>query len=153
VLGDFDVAHPTPSRLKLTLDLDLQKPTPADNSEVKKVKVFWSLWKLGSVWKTVPSPPHVIVPADALDDFLDPTRDSGAEYDVSVADVGLSDEVSCTCEVTQAAPGDALDQITTVSSNKVALQPSTTYVFTLEQKPPVSTTSKRVLRVGEYIPS
>ena len=36
---------------------------------------------------------------------------------------------------------------------KVALQPSTTYVFTLEQKPPVSTTSKRVLRVGEYIPS
>ena len=122
-------------------------------SKVKKVKVFWSLWKLGSVWKTVPSPPDVIVPADAVDDFLDPTRDSGKEYSVSVADVGLSDEVSCTCEVTQGVPGGALDEITTVSSNKVALQPSTTYVFTLEQKPPVSPTSKRVLVVGEYVPS
>ena len=153
ILGDFDVAHPTPSLLKLNLDLDLQKPTPVDNAEVKKVKVFWSLWKTGSPWKTVPLPPDIIVPADALDDFLDPSRDSGVEYSVSVADVALSDEVSCTCEVTQAAVGDALDQITSVSSNKVGLQPSTTYVFTLAQKPPLSATSKRVLRVEEYIPS
>jgi hypothetical protein len=153
VLGDFDVAYPTPSLLKLNFDPDLQKPTPADNAEVKKVKVFWSLWSVGSVWKTVPAPPDVIVPTDALDDFLDPTRDPGAQYSVSVADLAVSDEVSCTCEVTQGVAGGVLDEVASVSSNKVALQASTTYVFTLEQKPPVSAASKRVLVVGEYIPS
>jgi hypothetical protein len=155
VLGDFTVAPaPQPSLLRLNLDMDLQKATAADNRQVKEVKVFWSLWKLGSPWKTVPAPAIHIVPTEALDDFLDPARDPGGEYSVSVADLAVSDQVSCSCQVTQGvATGDPPDETVKVNSAVVGLQPSTPYIFTLVLKPPVSATSKRTFAIEEYTPS
>jgi hypothetical protein len=154
-VGDDPVITPSsPSLLKFNMDVGLQKPTPADNRQVKEIKVSWTLMSLGSPWKTVPAPPADIVPTDATDDFLDPMRDPGPEYSVAGAELSKTDQVRCTCEVRQGIVGDdAADETIPVSSAVVTFTSGTVYVFSLTQKPPGSPGSKRALVLQEYTPT
>ncbi len=142
------------SRLKLNMDLDLQKTPTTDTRQVKKITVFWPLWSLGAVKRTVPAPAAEVIPTDASDDFLDPSRDPGAEYELTPAMLSGLDQVSCTCDVLIGLPsGPSLDETLKVESVPVTLTAETTYIFTLTPKPAASSTSKREFIIQEYTPA
>jgi hypothetical protein len=150
-VGD-DPSPPSSSLLKLNMDRDLQKTTTTDTRQVKMISVAWSLWSLGSP-TTVPKPAAEILPTDAADEFLDPSRDPGAEYTVPAAMFPL-DHVSCTCHVSIGLSSDpSLDETLKVESATVPLTLGTTYIFKLTPKPPASGTSKREFILEEYTPA